>query len=55
MLKKKMRINVYMDNLNLDIGAYSTKDLLELFSLNDTYTLSQLTESKKKLVNQLYN
>ena len=44
-----------MDNLNLDIGAYSTKDLLELFSLNDTYTLSQLTASKKKLVNQLYN
>jgi hypothetical protein len=44
-----------MDNLNLDIGAYSTKDLLELFSLNDTYTLSHLTASKKKLVNQLYN
>ena len=44
-----------MDNLNLDIGAYSTKDLLELFSLNDTYNLSQLTESKNKLINQLHN
>ena len=38
MLKKTSQDSILMENLNLDIDSYSLTDLINLFSLNKSFT-----------------
>lgn len=53
MLKKTSQDSILMENLNLDIDSYSLTDLINLFSLDKSFTRKAVDNGKSKLHNQL--
>ena len=44
-----------MENLNLNIDSYKHEELLDLFDLNEHYTIHNIVQSKENLIQLLFN